>query len=194
MKIKNDSFEVLLVKIMIWIMIVLISIILLIIAPKKVLSTHKSFELAVSMAIMEEDNLLLYDSKVYSNFTMFEEGLKNDVEDTLEAFIERNEIMAIRIYGNEEQMIDMKDHVYIISNETSEFTIEYYVVKDLKINGFSLPCRTFIMLYDDISEVINHIYLTSLILISVCVIFPSSIKVTRLLMRIQQISKNNNMY
>ena len=57
--------------------------------------------------------------------------------------------------------------------------IEYYRVKDLEFNDINIPCRTFIMLFTDISNLVNNIYFALYLVFFIILFPPISIKVLR---------------
>ena len=169
--------------ILLWIKSVLYSLVLIlmstliILAPKNVFDIETPYLLATSMALTGDENLLLYDYMVYSTEERFEKGLVDDVELVKVDFIERNEIFAVKVYGENEKIEINDDYIFIISPNTPELNIEYYLVKNLEVDGINLPCRTFVMLFKDISKLINNIYIALLFVFSISVFLPISFKV-----------------
>ena len=178
---KNEDklLEVLWTKSIIYLIITIFLITFVIIAPKKVFRDNMAFFLATSMAITTEDNLMLYDYKVYGSEERFNEGLIEDVEEVKLDFLERNEIVAVKIHGSNNMTDIRDDSVFITSTDTPELNIEYYLVKDMEFNDINLPCRTFIMLFQDISRLINTIYLAIFFVFSISIFIPISIKLAR---------------
>jgi hypothetical protein len=178
---KNEDLlsEVLWVKAILYSLTILIVIVVAIVVPKKVFDDGRAYQLATSMAAITDDGILLYDYKVYGNETRFNDGLIYDVEEAILAFKERNEVLAVKIYGENNSVEINDDYIFIISPETPELNIEYYLVKDIEINDIKIPCRTFIMLFEDISKIVNIVYLSLFLIISICIFTSVSIKLTR---------------
>lgn len=178
-KYEEELTEVLWVKTIIYSVIILILISILLFTPKKVFDEDMPFQLATSMAITSDDNLLLYDYDVYGTIERFNEGLIVDVEETKLAFKERNEILVVKVPGDIERTEVKDDYIYITSKDVPELNIEYYLVKDMTVNGISIQCRTFIMLFQDISQLTNSIYFALYFVFIISVFTPTATKLTR---------------
>ncbi|MGE4571294.1 MAG: hypothetical protein AB7E09_00970 [Candidatus Izemoplasmatales bacterium] len=176
---QEASIEVIWLKTIIYGLILLLIIVLFSIAPKRVFYETSSYELATSSIILEEDNLLLYDYKVYGTDQRFQRALSEDVEIVKQDFLDRNEIMAVKIYGEISTVKIYDNYVFLTDPETPTLNIEYYIVKDLEINNIQLSIRSFIMLFEDISILINGVYLGLLLIISISFLLPFSVKLTR---------------
>ena len=174
------------VKTIIYGLILLLILILFSLAPKEVLDEDASYELATSMSIIEDDNLLLYDYKVFGTENRFNQGLVDDVNEVKADFKERNEILAVMVYGQRETFVFKDDYIYITNPQTPELNIEFYLVKDLEINEVNLPARTFIKLYDDVSQAANNIYFALLLIVSFSFFTPFGLKFTRLVIKIRK--------
>ena len=189
---KNDSKELLILKAVISSIIILFCIFFFIFAPKRIFEKNDSFEFATSMVLLNDENFLLYDYEVYSNLSRFEQGLIDDIAEVNQAFKERSELMAVKVYGEEDSIEIRSDYVYIVSTETPELNIEYYIIRDLRVADVSMPCRTFIMLFDDLSTLVNNIYLVVLLIITLAFLFPSTIRLTKLVIWIKDQKKTVN--
>lgn len=180
MKTNNEEpLQVIWVKSIIYSIVFIMIIVFMIITPKKVFSDDLSFKLAASMAITHESNLLLYDYQVYGSEQRFTDGLEDDLDDVMNDFKERNELLAVKINGNSNSIEVREDYIYIVSTETPEMNIEYYLVKDMSFNDITIPVRTFIMLFNDISVVINNVYRSIFWVFSIIIFIPVTIKLTR---------------
>ena len=186
----NDELEILWVKIGIYSIIIVLCLVFFILAPKRIFAKDMSFTLATSLAVTSDESLLLYDYEVYSNMDRFNQGLIDDVTEVKLAFRERSEIVAVKIYGETASIEKKDDYIFIVSPDVPELNIEYYMVKDINFDGTNLPVRTFIMLFDDVSLLVNNIYFTLLTVISLAIIFPVSIKLTRILIFIKKSKKH----
>lgn len=156
-----------------------------IIAPKRVFSKDLPYTLATSLALTTEENFLLHSYKVYGSEDRFNDGLISDVAEQKEAFKTRNEILAVKIYGAPK--IEVKeDYLLIQDTGVPDLNIEYYIVQNLIIDETSLPCRTFIMLLQDVFTLINTIYFAVLLFLSLIITLPSSIKLTRIIIQISK--------
>lgn len=179
LKDKEDFIEVLWVRTILYVATILLVLILFIVAPKKVFSSETPTTLAVSMAITDEDSLLIYDYKVYSTEERFNKGLVFDVKEVELEFQKRNEVVVVKIYGEDEK-VEIRDNViFITSPETPELNIEYYLAEYIKIGDTNIPCRTFILLCKDIIILVNNIYVALLIIVTMSILIPVSIKFTR---------------
>jgi len=186
-KSKDISLPVLWVKTILYSVIVLVTLLLVIVAPKDILDEDSTYEIATSMAILEDDNLLLYDYKVYGTEERFNQGMIEDVGQVKEDFRERHEIVAIKIYGERETYQIRDDDILITSPDTPELNIEFYLVKDLTYNDVNLPARTFMTLYQDISVLVNNIYLGILLVVYFSIFTPLTIKITRMIVMLKKI-------
>ncbi|XFA98501.1 hypothetical protein ACAG96_06445 [Candidatus Izemoplasma sp. B36] len=175
----KDIFEVLLTKSIIYGIILLLIIVLAIISPKRIFSRQRGYEIATSMVILSDENLLLYDYDVYGTEERFNQGLILDVEEINSSFKERNEILAIKVNGDIDNVEIREEYIYITSTETPELNIEYYLVKDMEFNDINIPCRTFIMLFEDISRVANNIYLVLYLAFYLSIFSVFAVKMTR---------------
>ena len=178
-QINHDHVVVIWTKIIVYTILLFICIMIFILAPKKVIDDDFPYEIATSLAILEDSNYLLYDYKVYATEARFLEGLEIDTMDTKESFRERNEIMAIKIYGDNDKTEIKGDYLLITSQDTPELNIEYYLVKDLSFDGTNIPNRTFIMLIKEFMPIINYIYLSLMGLILLCISIPTTIKLVK---------------
>lgn len=151
---------------------ILISI--LIWSPKQILEYQDGIEIAYSLSSVNSENLLFYDYKVYPTKERFEKGLIYDVDQKLQEFKNRNEFMVIKIYSSNNNIYLENEYLIIESNDIPELNIEYYLLRDLEIQQISLPIRTFLVLFEDISKIINSIYLGFLMLFAFITI-PTSI-------------------
>jgi hypothetical protein len=178
-KYKKDDLEVIWTKIAVYSLIILVSLITFILAPKKVFVDDQVYSLATSMAVTSDTNFLLYDYEVYSTVERFEEGLIEDVDVVKQAFKERNEIVAVKIYSDENKIEFREDYIFIYSTQVPELNIEYHLVKDLNVADINIPIRTFIMLFNDLSAVVNNIYFVGLLVLTFVIIGPVSFSLTR---------------
>ncbi|MCK7488117.1 MAG: hypothetical protein MZU97_23540 [Bacillus subtilis] len=176
---KYDSIEVVWTKIVIYTVILAVCFVFVILAPKQVFQDRLSFRLAASMAITTEDNLILYDYKVFATEEIFQRRLAEEIAATKEGFFERNEIVAVMIYGESETLEVREDYLFLTSPDTPELNIEYYLVKSLSVNDIELPCRSFIMLFNDLSTLVNNIYIALFTVFFVLIMAPLSIKIAR---------------
>jgi hypothetical protein len=142
------------------------------------------------MSIAEDENLLLYDYQVYGTEERFNQGLIEDVNEVKNDFKDRNEILAIKIYGEKETIVYHDDYLYMTDLDTPELNIEYYLVKDMEFNDMNVPSRTFIMLFDDIARLVNNVYLGLFIIIAFSIFIPFVIKETRYIVYLLKYHKN----
>jgi hypothetical protein len=140
-------------------------------SPKVVFEAHLPYRVAISMAIIEEENLLPYDYKVYSNETRFEKGLVDDLALQKARFIDRNEIMLVKIPGDP-RVEFFDDYVLVQSPEVPELNIEYYLIQNISAADISIPARTLIMLFQDVIEVINNTYFAFLTILFFLLFVP----------------------
>ena len=176
---KKDVIEVYWTKLTMYGLILLTIVVLFIVVPKNVFDQFAPFRLANSMAMLNEENFMLYDYEVYSTEESFQKGLVDDVAVKLDEFRERNEIVAVRIYGEFEQIIVEEDYILILSPDAYDLNIEYYLVINIYVADVSLPVRTFVMLFKDISTLVNNIYRAVLIILTLSFFTPISINLTR---------------
>lgn len=188
---KPDFIEVMWAKIIVYSLIIVISLSFIIVAPKKIFQENLPFQLATSMAITSEDNFILFDYKVYSNEERFNTGLITDFQETKQSFTDRSEIVAVKIYGDSAFIEVREDYIFITSPDTPELNIEYYLVQSMMFDDIKIPCRTFIMLFTDISTLVNNIYVVVLTVVSLLVIAPISFKLTRFIVEIKRLNKVN---
>ena len=149
-------------------------IFILLITPKEILEYKDGIELAYSLSSLSTENVLFYDYKVYPTQERFENGLIEDVEIKLQDFKNRNEFMIIKIYGPSDKTYLSGEYLVIESDDVPDLNIEYYLLKDLKLDQITLPNRTFLTFFEDFSRIINRIYL-GLFIIFVILTLPSSI-------------------
>lgn len=174
--VEREDIPVLVTKVILFGLIIITCLILFIVAPKRIISNDFPFMIATSLAITDESNMLLFDYKVYATEERFNEGMLYDVEKMKLAFRERSEIMAIKIYGENESIQIKDDYVFIVDQDTPELNIEYYLIKDMMFDEMSFPVRTFIILVNDLKPVINHIYLAFISLATLLILTPTTVK------------------
>jgi len=175
----EEDIEIIWVKTIIYGLAILVLLVLVALAPKQVFSNDLGYRLATSMSIAEDENLLLYDYQVYGTEERFNQGLIEDVSEVKNDFKDRNEILAIKIYGEKETIVYYDDYLYMTDPDTPELNIEYYLVKDMEFNDMNVPSRTFIMLFDDIARLVNNVYLGLFIIIAFSIFTPLTVKLTR---------------
>ena len=183
---QNQSLEILWVKLVLQLISLAALLITIIILPKTVFDTQTAFSLATSMAVINEDSLLLYDYEVYATEARFNQALIEDFEKVQDSFKERSEIVAIQIYGDIYRINLREDYIFITNQEVPELNIEYYLVRNLEFDGITFPIRTFVILFEDIASLINTIYIVVFIVISLAIFSRLTIKCV---INVSQISK-----
>jgi hypothetical protein len=186
---KDDDIEVLLAKVVVNTVIIVLWLVFVIFAPKTVFAKDLSYQLATSMAIVSAENMMLYDYDVYSTEQRFNTGLINDLQEVKKAFHDRSEVLAVKIYGTTSILEVKDDYILIISPDTLELNIEYYLVKDMEFNDTNIPIRTFIMLFDDVSKLANTVYLAIFLIVAMSIFTPVSIKLTKHSVRLIKMNK-----
>jgi len=178
MKRKENNFptEILYVKLITLIISLIALIITVILLPKTVFEAQMPFQLATSMAVVDENSLLSYDYQVYATEERFSKGLVEDFENVLDNFKSRSEIVAIQINGDSYKVEFRDDYIFISNPEVPELNIDYYVVRNLEFDGITLPIRTFIILFEDISTLVNTIYIVIFLITSITLFSKLSIK------------------
>lgn len=174
--VEREDIPVLMTKVILFGLIIITCLILFIVAPKRIISNDFPFMMATSLAITDESNMLLFDYKVYATEERFNEGMLDDVEEMKLAFRERSEVMAIKIYGENESIQIKDDYVFIVDHDTPELNIEYYLIKDMMFDEMSFPVRTFIILVNDLKPVVNHIYFAFISLVTLLILTPTTVK------------------
>lgn len=94
-----------------------------------------------------ENNLILYDYEVYANETKFEKA-KNRISEVVDRLKEKGETVLVRLPSKKNGITRNGDYVIKYDNTAIELNIEYYVVKNMKIFGYDIPCKTFISIFD----------------------------------------------
>lgn len=178
-RLNDDPKEVLWTKCIIYSVIILFLIIFMIIIPKKVFDENAPFILAISIAITDDDNLMLYDYDVYGTEERFNEGLDSDVSAVKADFKERNEILVVKIYDEDITTEVRNDYIFMTHPDIPELNIEYHLVKNVSINNIYIQSRAFIMLFQDISKIINFVYFALVFVFFVSTFTPFSIKLSR---------------
>jgi hypothetical protein len=189
---KRDDIVVIWTKIILYGVFLIVCATIFIFAPKKIIDDDFAFTIATSLAITDESNLLLYDYKVYATEERFINGLQTDVIETINAFHERNEIVAIKIRGEINKIEVKEDYIMIVDLDTPELNIEYYLVKDMRFDDINIPCRTFIMLVKELETTVNHIYLSIFGLILLLIMIPVTIKLTQNIVLLNIFKRENN--
>ncbi|MGD9909431.1 MAG: hypothetical protein AB7U79_02360 [Candidatus Izemoplasmatales bacterium] len=189
-KTEETVIEVLWVKLVSYSIFTLVLVFLLIFVPKQVFEDNMAYTMASSMAIPDSSNLLLYDYDVYATEARFTEGLIVDVNTVKAEFMERSEILAVMICGDEYKVEYKEDYLFIVNPDTPELNIEYYLAKDLSVNNMNVSCRTFIMLFEDISTLVNTVYIGVLTLFFGLTFIPFVVKLTRLIIGLKMKNKS----
>ncbi|MDY0294684.1 MAG: hypothetical protein RBQ71_02640 [Acholeplasmataceae bacterium] len=184
----GEDFPIILTKVILLGVLILTCLVLFIFAPKQIISNDFPFVVATSLAISDESNLLLYDYEVYATSDRFEQGLIDDVTETKATFRERNEIMAIKVYGLSNRIEYKEDYIVIYNQDTPELNIEYYLIKDMIFDEMSFPCRTFIVLINDLKPVVNHIYIGVVLFITLAILAPATIKFIKYMTILERIN------
>jgi len=151
--------------------------------PKVVFEDELPYQVATSMAIIEEDNLLLYDYKAYSTDTRFQNGLIEDLAIQKAKFLDRNEIMLVKIPGDSKVEF-FNDYVLVHSQEVPELNIEYYLVQNISIADISVPARTLVMLFQDVIAVVNNVYFIFLTILFFLLFLPQLFTIVSLILGI----------
>lgn len=134
--------------------------------PKSLFKDDSAYTLAVGTASLSDDNLLLHSYKVYPTDEKFKDGLVTDVNKTLAAFKERNEVMVVKIPGIKNVSYET-DYILVQDPTTPDLNIEYYLASNMEIVNTSVSCRTAVSLIQSIMNKINILYLVLIILLYV---------------------------
>lgn len=135
------------------------------IAPKRIMKNDDLYNTTCSLASTEDENTVFYDYKVYVDERRFDSGLKNDVPVVLEKFKEADDILLVKIPG-EEKTTELKDGYWLIKDSTvPELNIEYYVLKNIDFANNSIPSHTFLTLAKNILKKANTILALVVVLV-----------------------------
>jgi hypothetical protein len=187
LKFFKKKVNFLIVKLTIVSVTLLTTLITFVAIPKTFFPHAANYEMITPMAILDQSNLLLYKYKVYADETRFNIGLTLDVEVERLQFASRNELMVVKIPG--EFKIEFQSaYILMVEPEIPELNIEYYLVKNIKIDTISIPARTGILLLRNIFQTINTIYLVSILIILFLLLVPQSIQISKILFSINQLS------
>lgn len=190
-KCKNriDFLEILKIKLAASIILITIVFSTLFVVPTHVFSEDIASDLAMSLAVRTEENMILYSYKVYSTQERFENGLKEDVGDVLKVFKERNEVLAVAINGQSLSITVDEEFIFVTSPDVPQLNIEYRLVKDLKIENTTLTIRTFIGFLKELFFLINAIFYTLYIIIFFLITILALVKTVRFYLMIKNYSK-----
>jgi hypothetical protein len=190
-KCKNriDFLEILKIKLAASIILITIVFSTLFVVPTHVFSEDIASDLAMSLAVRTEENMILYSYKVYSTQERFENGLKEDVGDVLKVFKERNEVLAVAINGQSLSITVDEEFIFVTSPDVPQLNIEYRLVKDLKIENTTLTIRTFIGFLKELFFLINTIFYTLYIIIFFLITILALVKTVRFYLMIKNYSK-----
>jgi hypothetical protein len=96
--------------------------------------------------------------------------------------------MAIKVYGLSNRIEYKEDYIVIYNQDTPELNIEYYLIKDMIFDEMSFPCRTFIVLINDLKPVVNHIYIGVVLFITLAILAPATIKFIKYMTILERIN------
>lgn len=184
-----DFIEILKIKLAASIILIAIAFSTLFVVPTHVFSEDIASDLAMSLAVRSEENMILYSYKVYSTQERFEKGLTEDVADVLKVFKERNEVLAVVIYGQPLSITVDEEFIFVTSPDVPQLNIEYRLVKDLKIENTTLTIRTFIGFLKELFYLINTIFYTLYLMILYLITILALIKTVRFYLMIRNYSK-----
>lgn len=183
---EREFKEVLWTKIILYTIIISISFVLIVLLPKKVFDKSTPYEIATSIAIIESNNLLLYDYEVYSTDERFQLGLIDDVAIVVDEFKTRNELLVVKINDSTSNVEIKEDHLIITDPSIPHLNIEYHLVRDVNISEIRIPARTFISLANDIITLINNLYLILFFLLFVTILTPISVKLSKVIVDLKR--------
>ncbi len=183
---KQESIELLWVRTILYSVVLLLTTVLFIVSPKHIFSKDFPMVIACSLAVIENENLLLYDYKVYASEERYKKALDSDIRDVRDAFLQRGEILIVRTRGPEETLENRNTYFLMTSPNVPELNVEYYLIQHVKFNHMILPARTLVLTLEDIVNLANNIYFMLLILITCCILIPFSLKVTQNALRIKE--------
>lgn len=189
MKKIKDEKPTYITKIVCYSLFVLLVIIGLILVPKELMNYDEVYSFATSAADINENTLVMYDYKVYGTENRFNQGLDSDVLSQLSTFKERGEILLVKIYGEDENLVYKEDYWLQTSGDVVELNIEYYIVPNIRIQNNSLPSRSILLLVKDVLVKIDVIYTLLIILFSLLILCPSTIGIIRAVIDLTKLKK-----
>lgn len=184
---ENHPIEIIWVKFITQLISLVVLIIMIIFLPKTVFDPPTPFRLATSMAVIDEDSLLLYDYQVYATENRFNQGLTDDLKTVHESFKSRSELLAVQVSGDEYRVEYREDYIFIINPDILELNIEYYVVRNLEFDGTTIPVRTFIILFNDVARLINTMYRVIFAIVSLLFLSRLAVKTTTNIVEIKKL-------
>ena len=166
-------------------------LVFLVMSPKVIIPSERTYQIATSQARIDSESLLLYDYFVFATENRFIASLENDFPIILEDFKERGELVAVQIPGDRYTVEVNDDYLLITNPQTPELNIEYYLVRDMQIADINIPIRTFNLLFSDLIELINSIYLGIYVVIMLLILGSLSTKLTINVLSIKSLYKSN---
>ncbi len=126
--------------------------------PKEILSDNQIYSAACSSIVLDDDQLVLKDYKVYSTQKKMKAALESDPPLRAQEFKKRNEVLVVRIHGEEKESVQMKEYTLLYDPATIELNIEYCIAQTISMFGVTAPTRTFIPLAKDVAHKATAIY------------------------------------
>ena len=187
---KIEDKPIIIAKLVIYAVLIVLIIIMYVLLPKELIKYDDIYEFATATANVNEEEIVLYDYKVYSTNSRYEAGLENDVLEVLNKFKERGEALAIRVRG-ETKKIEYKDSYWIIYDpDAIELNIEYYIIPNFKVGNNVLPIRSAVGLVNNLTKKITIIYLCVFTIIFASCLVPPTIGVTKRVVYLIKNKKN----
>jgi hypothetical protein len=185
----SDQVKLFQTKLITFIITTIITLTGFIITPKALFKQELPNQLATSLALVDDDNLIFYDYKVYSSEERFLIGLSQDVIAKKQVFALQNDVMVVKIPG-ENKIEIFQDYILIQDENVPELNIEYHVLKNIEFNNTLIPARTFILLAQDVLKFANRIYLITMIVIFSLILIPQLFKVVKLALILKSFNKD----
>jgi hypothetical protein len=185
----SDQVKLFQTKLTTFIITTIITLTGFIITPKALFKQELPYQLATSLALVDDDNLIFYDYKVYSSEERFLIGLSQDVIAKKQVFALQNDVMVVKIPG-ENKIEIFQDYILIQDENVPELNIEYHVLKNIEFNNTLIPARTFILLAQDVLKFANRIYLITMIVIFSLILIPQLFKVVKLALILKSFNKD----
>ena len=143
--------------------ILVLLVVLFCLIPKELLTQENSYRYIQSAALLNDDNLIFFDSDEFTAET-YETDSAKFIRKKKILMKKQNEIMVVKIHG-EKNITYYNDYIEISEEDVPQYKVDLYLAQNADLGVILLPCKTAILLLNDNAEKVNLIYFALILLL-----------------------------
>lgn len=164
----------------------LMFILLFAFAPKKVFAKEFPYKLATSAVKLDDDNFMLFENYPAISEYSYNRDKEKTIHEIVLSFKEKNNIVAVRVYGANYKIEIKDDYIYIESPDVEALNIEAHYIYNIVLAGYAIPPKTLIILLKDLTKLINSIYLFIILVVFASLVLTFSYKLIKSILKVKK--------